>query len=450
MLNYFFIRIFCKCIHQIQPRHVTQVTNEVPIPGRAGYRQCDSTRMGECSRRCIIDTMQPRQQRVIRTGSGVDLAFAVVVLASYFATFSALHAATNLEIGLMIGLGIAYITLGIYGYKFVSRSNVMLLHLLYFAVQIPLGSIIVYLGRGAGLNVLILLPLAGHAVVLLESSWLYVTNFMLVMGYFISVLSFSQDWDLVWSSLPAFLAGVIFIMVFTQMAIGEEKARLEVERLAKDLAEANTRLREYTTQVEELAITKERNRMAREIHDGLGHYLTSINMQIQAAIAISKKAPERAQVALEKAQTLTQEALVDVRHSVAALHSHAEESLPLPVSIGRVLQNCDSAGINASLQVLGSPRELPPQAHLTLYRAAQESVNNTCKHARASTLMMMLDYTQPQQTCLRVDDDGVGAETFEGGFGLIGLRERVNLLNGTMTIHSTKGQGFTLEITVPG
>lgn len=394
--------------------------------------------------------MQPLQQRVIRTGSGVDLAFAVVVLASYFATFSALHAATNLEIGLMIGLGIAYIAIGIYGYKFVARSNNMLFHLLYFAVQIPLGSFIVYLGRGAGLNVLILLPLAGHAVVLLESSWLYATNILLVLGYFSAVMAFSRDWDLVWSSLPAFLAGVIFIMVFTQMAIGEEKARLEVERLAKDLADANTRLREYTTQVEELAITKERNRLAREIHDGLGHYLTSINMQIQAAMAVSKKSPERAQTALEKAQTLTQEALVDVRHSVAALHLQAEESLPLPLSINRVLQNCDSSGIVASLRVVGQPRELPPQAHLTLYRAAQEAVNNTCKHARASNLAMVLDYGRPQQTSLRVDDDGVGAETLEGGFGLIGLRERVNLLNGTMTIQSTKGKGFTLEITVPG
>lgn len=393
--------------------------------------------------------MQPRQQHVIRTGSGVDLAFAVVVLASYFATFSALHAATNLEIGLMIGLGIAYITLGIYGYKYVARSNNMLLHLLYFAVQIPLGSVIVYLGRGAGLNVLILLPLAGHAVVLLESSLLYATNILLALGYFSAVMAFSQDWNLVWSSLPTFLAGVIFIMVFTQMAIGEEKARVEVERLARDLAEANTQLREYAAQVEELAITKERNRMAREIHDGLGHYLTSINMQIQAAIAVSKKSPERAQTALEKAQTLTQEALVDVRHSVAALHSQAVESLPLTLSINRVLQNCDSTGITASLEVLGQPRDLSPQAHQTFYRAAQEAVNNTCKHAQASKLEMLLDYTQPQQICLRVTDDGVGAETLEGGFGLIGLRERVTLLNGTMTIHSTKGQGFTLEITVP-
>lgn len=394
--------------------------------------------------------MQAPQQRIIRTGSGLDLAFAVMVLASYFATFSALHQASNLDIAMMIGLGIAYIAIGIYGYKIVSRSNSLPLQLIYFLVQIPIGSLIVYLGRGAGFNALILLPLAGHAVVLLASTWQYVTNMLLVLGYFSAVMAFSGDWDLVWSSLPTFLAGVIFIMVFTQMAIGEEKARLEVERLAKDLADANGRLRAYATQVEELAITKERNRLAREIHDGLGHYLITIHMQIQAALAVAKVSPERSQAALEKAQTLTQEALVDVRHSVSALHSQPDESLPLPQSIAKVVRNCEGAGIAARLDVVGQPRELSPQAHLTLFRAAQETVNNTCKHARASKLTMALDYSDPRQVCLRVEDDGVGTESADGGFGLISLRERANLLNGTFQIHTNKGQGFALEITVPG
>jgi len=394
--------------------------------------------------------MQPTRSKVIRTGSGLDLAFAVVVLASYFATFSALHAATTLEIGLMIGLGIAYITIGIYGYKFVARSNNLTLQIAYFLLQIPLGSLIVYLGRGAGFNMLILLPLAGHAVVLLTSAWLYVTNLLLVVGYFVAVMNYSQNISLVWASLPTFLAGVVFIMVFTQMAIGEERARLEVERLAKDLAEVNARLVRYAQQAEELAVTKERNRLAREIHDGLGHYLTSIHMQIQAALATAGVAPERSQAAMGKAQTLAQEALVDVRHSVAALHAQTEESLPLTESIGRVLPTCEAAGINAALDVRGAPRELSPQAHLSLFRAVQEAVNNACKHSHASRLDIALDYTIDGVVCLRIIDDGIGTDTIEGGYGLIGLRERVNLLNGTLKIISSKGQGFSLEIMVPG
>jgi signal transduction histidine kinase len=250
--------------------------------------------------------------------------------------------------------------------------------------------------------------------------------------------------------LPTFLAGVIFIMVFTQLAVSEEKARMEVERLLRDLGQANRRLRQFAIQAEELAITRERNRLAREIHDGLGHYLTTIHIQIQAANVIMSVDARRAREALEKAQSMTEEALTDVRRSVAALHSLPEESLPLDESIGKVLQNCETAGIATNLTLLGQPRLLSPQAQLTLYRAAQETVNNALKHARARKLDMTLDYSQPGTVRLLVADDGIGADNMEGGFGLLGLRERAHLLNGTLEIQTSSGKGFRLEISVPG
>jgi signal transduction histidine kinase len=394
--------------------------------------------------------MQSPSRRVINTGSGVDLAFAVVVLASYFATFSSLKSASNLQIGLMIGLGVGYISIGIYGFKYCVRSGNRFFHLVYFAVQIPLGSIIVYLSHGSGFDALILLPLAGHSVILFSTTWLYTINTLAVAGYVIAVAAYSNSWDPVWSSLPTFLAGVIFVMVFTEMAVSEERARMEVERLAKDLGEANRRLRQYSLQVEELTITRERNRFAREIHDGLGHYLTTIHIQIQAANAVMKLDLERAQRAMEKAQNLTEEALLDVRRSVAALHSSPEESLPLTESIAKILDNCEGADIRPNLVVLGKPRSLSPQAQLTLYRAAQEGVNNTLKHAHATEIKVSLDFTDIEKVRLKVVDNGTGADSMEGGFGLLGLQERALLLDGEFQATSTKGKGFTLEITVPG
>lgn len=394
--------------------------------------------------------MQSPSRRVINTGSGVDLAFAVVVLASYFATFSSLKSASNLEIGLMIGLGVGYISIGIYGFKYCVRSGSRFLHLVYFAIQIPLGSIIVYLSHGSGFDALILLPLAGHSVILFSTTWLYTINTLAVTGYVIAVAAYSNGWDPVWSSLPTFLAGVIFVMVFTEMAVSEERARMEVERLAKDLGEANRRLRQYSLQVEELTITRERNRFAREIHDGLGHYLTTIHIQIQAANAVMKLDLERAQRAMEKAQNLTEEALLDVRRSVAALHSLPEESLPLTESIAKVLDHCEGADIRPNLVVLGKPRVISPQAQLTLYRAAQEGVNNTLKHAKATEIKVTLDFTDIENVRLKVVDNGAGADSTEGGFGLLGLQERALLLDGEFRATSTKGKGFSLEITVPG
>ena len=178
-----------------------------------------------------------------------------------------------LELLLMIGLGIAYMAIGIYGYAFAVRSGKLHYHLAYFAIQLLLGGMIVFLGKGAGFNAMVLLPLAGHSVVLLPRSWRLAVNIAIVGTYALALNPPGvNNWGMIWSGMPLFLAGQIFIVVFTQMAVSEEKARAEVELLVKELEEANQRLREYSLQVEELTITKERNRLVRQIgfqHDAL-------------------------------------------------------------------------------------------------------------------------------------------------------------------------------------
>jgi signal transduction histidine kinase len=234
------------------------------------------------------------------------------------------------------------------------------------------------------------------------------------------------------------------------MAVNEERARSEVEKLARDLAEANQSLRTYAMQAEELAITKERNRLAREIHDGLGHYLTTVYMQIQAARAVFIIDPQKALEALIKAQNLSQEALVDVRQSVAALRDTPGSQLPLPEEVTRLLHACEGAGLGNDLKILGAPRTLSPQAQQTVFRAVQEGINNACKHAKAGCLWVTLDYTQADRVRLVMQDDGIGANHMDGGFGLVGMRERVNLLNGEFAVKTAPGEGFRLEVSIPG
>lgn len=393
----------------------------------------------------------PTQSRpVIKTGTGADLAFAVVLLASYFATFSALKTPSTLEIVLMIVLGIAYVLIGIYGYGFCAASGSAWLQLVYFAIQIPLGGVIVYLARGGAFNALILLPLAGHSAMLLSRGWMAAANLGILASYLVGVGVLTSGWENARAGLPAFLAGQVFVVAFTQMAVNEEKARREVERLASQLKVVNQRLREYALQVEELAIAKERNRLAREIHDGVGHYLTTIHMQIQAARAVSASDPARAQEVLAHAQNLSQEALADIRRSVAALRSGPDESLPLPERIHKLLQNYEMSGLSIEMKVSGKPRRLSPQANLTIYRSVQEGLSNISRHAQASSVCILLDYTGAQIVRLSVQDNGQGSERFDGGFGLMGLRERVNLLEGEFEVSSAPGQGFCLRVGVPG
>ncbi len=393
--------------------------------------------------------MQNRVRPSIRTGSGADLAFAVVVLVSLFSAAANFRTASPVEITLIVGAGTLYILLGIYGYSYCIRHEELSLFLAYFSLQTFLGGLIVFLGHGASFNALILLPLVGHSVMLLPTRWMYAVNFAITL-VFIFATGLGTLWAGIGDALPGFLAGQIFIIFFTQMAVNEEKARVEVEQLLTELESANRRLREYAVQVEELTLTKERNRLAREIHDGLGHYLTTIYIQVQAAQAVMQSNPRQARETLALAQRQAQEALVDVRKSVSELRTGPDDGLPLPEKITHLVEALRPAGIEPHFQVAGTPRGVTPQTELTLYRTAQEALNNVRKHSRAAHAWVSLDFQTPGQITLSVRDDGAGCEgEQEGGFGLMGIRERVHLLNGQVKVTSARGQGFELEIEVP-
>lgn len=394
--------------------------------------------------------MQSSERSSIRTGSGADLAFAVIVLVSLFSVASNFQTASAVEITLMIFAGTLYILLGIYGYSFCIRKQNLPLHLAYFTIQTVLGGVIVFLGRGASFNALILLPLVGHSVMLLSTRWTYGVNFTITCVFILST-GLGTQWSGIGDALPGFLAGQIFILFFTQMAVNEERTRMEVEQLLAELGDANRRLREYAIQVEDLTLTKERNRMAREIHDGLGHYLTTIHIQIQAALAVMSNNPKQARETLSLAQRQAQEALVDVRKSVAELRTGPDDGLPLQDKIGRLVEAIRPAGIKSEFKIAGTPRSVTPQTELTLYRTAQEGLNNVRKHSCAEHAWVQLDFQTAGRIELSIRDDGAGCEENpEGGFGLIGIRERVHLLDGQVKITSARGQGFVLEIEVPG
>lgn len=395
-----------------------------------------------------IKTLTNKTQDFQFKGSG-DLAFAVVVLASYFAMFSSLTESNLWRLLVMVLLGIVYITIGIYGFNFVSKSNRFDLKLLYFLIQIPIGSLIVFLGKGAGFSAILLLPLAGHAVFLAPGYWLYLINFLIVLGYAAAVKSYSGEYDPIWSTLPTILAGLIYIMVFTQMAIDEERSKKEVERLVIELEDANLKLRSYANEVEQLTVIKERNRIAREIHDGLGHYLTTIHMQLQASQAIIDEDKEKAKDSIEKARSQSQLALIDVRRSVSTLRYDLTENEDLKDALDRAIRPCDWIGIHSHLKINNAERELNSQIKSTIFRIVQETVNNTCKYSKAKNYFCDLDFSDDKIMHMTIHDDGLGMQDVKTGYGLQGLKERIELLNGKINISTTSTNGFTIEIELP-
>jgi signal transduction histidine kinase len=232
------------------------------------------------------------------------------------------------------------------------------------------------------------------------------------------------------------------------MRLNEQKAREHAEQLMLELEEANVQLAAYATQAEELAMTQERNRLAREIHDNLGHTLTIVNVQIEAAKVVMDSDPDRAMDALNKAQELAQKGLTGVRKSVAALRESPVSSRPLSEAIASLVKEAQSSGIVTEFKVTGEPQALEHKIALALYRAAQEGLTNVRRHARASRVDILLDF-QPSEVRLEVKDNGVGAAETTGGFGLLGIRERMQLLGGRLEINTGVGKGFCLTASVP-
>jgi signal transduction histidine kinase len=242
------------------------------------------------------------------------------------------------------------------------------------------------------------------------------------------------------------LAAAVFTAFVTELLMREQRSRAE-------LAEAHRRLREYAVAAEGLAAAQERNRVARDIHDGLGHALTVVQMQIKAARAVLAAADAaRADEVLAKAQGQAEEALREVRRSVGALRERPPHA-PLPDALRALAAEASAVGVPTGMDVVGTARPLTAQATESLYRAAQEGLTNVRKHAAASRADLTLDYSREAHVRLEVRDDGAGVSDVDGartGFGLLGIAERAAHAGGTMILEPLPGKGSVLRVEVPG
>lgn len=252
---------------------------------------------------------------------------------------------------------------------------------------------------------------------------------------------------------PIYIAGYIFFAVFAQQTARAEAARAESQSLLEQLQEAHRQLQEYSLQAEELAVSQERNRLAREMHDTLGHRLTVASVQLQAIERLIATDPERATQLTITAREQVREALADLRRTVATLRAPLEADLALEPALKRLSTSFEQAtGISVELSLPERTLDLPLAQRQALYRSAQEGLTNVQKHAQATHAWLAL---APQEAAitLTVRDDGVGINGIAGhesaGFGLRGLRERTSQLNGSFSIETEAGGGTQLMVTLP-
>lgn len=241
-----------------------------------------------------------------------------------------------------------------------------------------------------------------------------------------------------------FTAGAAFVIMLVQLFLREQQSRQEVASL-------NARLWEQLQHAEALSTERERIRIAREIHDGLGHSLTTAGIQIEVAEARLASDPAATREALKRARDCVSRGLTDVRAAVSSLRRSPLDGRTLAEGIADLAADSECGDARIEYQCRGVPRRLPAPLSLTLYRAAQEGLSNVLKHARAGHVCVVLDFESDQYASLTIEDDGCGdREPAQDGFGLKSLRERATLVGGDFEATQRPDGGFRLRLSVPG
>ena len=216
------------------------------------------------------------------------------------------------------------------------------------------------------------------------------------------------------------------------------------------LMEANRQLRGYAATAEQLATSRERVRLARDLHDTLTHALAALVVQLEAIGAIQEKQPQAALERVAKLQEYARRGLDESRLAILDLRSSPVEELGLAGAIEQLVQRFqERAGIPAEFELLGEQVPLPAMQANAFYRIAQEGLANVERHAGARHVAVSLDYSGPGDLQLQVSDDGRGFETDnvnDDRMGLVGIFERAELVGARATVDSEPGRGTRLNI----
>lgn len=273
---------------------------------------------------------------------------------------------------------------------------------------------------------------------------------LLLSKPFLPTRNLAAAWDWRLNNILLFALTLIFALLLINALLSERQSREQLENAHQELEATHQQLRQYALRIEDQATLQERNRIAREIHDGLGHTLAAQTIQINNGILFWQSDQEKALSAIQQAKKLGAEALLEVRKSVSVLRSQPLQGLPLEAALQKLLTNFQQmTGLRVNHQFQLSAA-LPSEINTTLYRIVQESLTNITKHAQAKTVSVKV-WQQFGRVNLTIDDDGSGFHPTENttGFGLQGMRERAIALGGQFTVKSQPGSGCQISVSLP-
>lgn len=279
-------------------------------------------------------------------------------------------------------------------------------------------------------------------------------------------IAFSAYLDYYNQTVRSFFAGteslliclnvLLFVLYMILLFTGQKAENSRIRKLNKQLNQANDRLRDYAFELERMTEVRERNRLAREIHDTLGHTLTGIIMGSDAGLALFDAAPEEAKKRIQVVAQAARDGLNDVRRSIKALRPDALENTSLAEALETLITNFKAA---TSAEVFydqqAGPLAFAQDEEDTLYRVVQESMTNAVRHGHATEIHISLTRRDNLLT-IDVRDNGLGGgEEVQEGFSLRHMRERLELLGGSLTFGNRADldgdgeRGFYIVVSLP-
>lgn len=325
---------------------------------------------------------------------------------------------------------------------------------LYFVAQTLLAVAVVMLTDGEVMASALFFPLAGEVFGLFYDSGRRIAGIAsLIVAWGLSGMA-TAGVSMMRVQLPGAVLGLAFVGIYVTLFTRQMRERERAEKLLTELAEAHDKLKAYALKVEELSVTQERQRMARELHDTLAQGLAGLIMQLEAVDDLLGRGDvERARAVTGRAMQRARTTLQEARTAIVALRSPLEQGDTME-AIRRLVDNLTAdTGITCSFEA--GPGDLHLHGHVaeTVYRVVQEGLVNIARHSGARRAWVRLAATGGEIR-LEVGDDGAGFDpatrgSRAGHFGLTGLRERVALEDGKLEIDTAPGAGTRLLVSLP-
>lgn len=242
---------------------------------------------------------------------------------------------------------------------------------------------------------------------------------------------------------------ILVILFFYQLIQGKIRENKEFIRVNTELEKNLETLRNMTGELEEAAKIKERNRLAHDVHDILGHSLTCIDTGLEACLALATDAKGELVEQMEKVKHFADVGLVDIRRSVHELEKDTIKNQSLIDALGELIRDINTAKIHhISLKIDGTPLPMDYDEKQTVYRIVQESITNSINHGAAKNIEIVLVFNA-EELELETRDDGRGCDTIHENFGILHMKEQVKLLGGSIAFETSVGGGFSIHAVLP-